>query len=262
MLFLIQIGLPNCLLIKLPRQENGACSSRLGCSQVRWVGFAFGGDQGRRAAGGVQLIARKGSQAKSSDLLTEKLMRLPNLLLSSLLLAASIALPGPVDAGDTTVILEYENDLFAGDDRWYTNGVRATWIRTSRPGRHNDLVKLVGERSRLVDNERSVSYGFSLGQSMYTPEDITDPDPPGDDRPYVTAQSETSYRGAPPVATLVTVEEPVGGKSDGKAGTTGRAGVVVNHPAADGKRPEPGGVLCRRGIVGQQPAELEAQVRS
>ena len=111
-------------------------------------------------------------------------MRLPSLLLSSLLLTASIALPGPAGAGDTTVILEYENDLFAGDDRWYTNGVRGTWMRTSRPSRHNDLVRLVGERSRLVDNERSVSYGFSLGQNMYTPEDITDPDPPEDDRPY------------------------------------------------------------------------------
>ena len=111
-------------------------------------------------------------------------MRLPNLLLRSLLLGASIAIPGAVGAGDTTVILEYENDMFAGDDRWYTNGVRATWISTSRPGRHNDLVRLVGERSRLVDTERSVSYGFSLGQSMYTPEDITDPDPPVDDRPY------------------------------------------------------------------------------
>ena len=37
-------------------------------------------------------------------------------------------------------------------------------------------------------------------------------------REAVTAHSETSYRGAPPVATLVTIEEPVGGKSDGTAG--------------------------------------------
>lgn len=105
-------------------------------------------------------------------------------LLSSLLLAASIGLTGQVVAKDTTLILEYENDLFAGEDRWYTNGVRATWMRTSRPGLHNDRVTRVGERSRLVDLGKPVSYGFSLGQNMYTPKDITDPDPPEDDRPY------------------------------------------------------------------------------
>ncbi|ABI56538.1 lipid A deacylase LpxR family protein [Alkalilimnicola ehrlichii MLHE-1] len=105
-------------------------------------------------------------------------------LLSSLLLAASIALPGQVVAEDTTLILEYENDLFGGDDRWYTNGVRATWMRTGRPGLLYDLVTLVGERSRLVDPGKPISYSFSLGQNMYTPKDITDPDPPEDDRPY------------------------------------------------------------------------------
>ena len=32
----------------------------------------------------------------------------------------------------------------------------------------------------------------------------------------VSARSETSYRGAPPMATLVTIEEPAGGRSDGR----------------------------------------------
>lgn len=49
----------------------------------------------------------------------------------------------------------------------------------------------------------------------------------------------------------------MGGGSDGTMGATGRADVVGNHPEADGEWPEPGRVLCRRGIVGQQPAELE-----
>nr|WP_296748324.1 lipid A deacylase LpxR family protein [Thioalkalivibrio sp.] len=105
-------------------------------------------------------------------------------LLNSLLLAASLTLPGQVSAKDTTLVLEYENDLFAGDDRWYTNGVRATWMRTTRPGLHNDLVARLGDRSRLVNPGKPVSYGFSVGQNMYTPKDITDPDPPEDDRPY------------------------------------------------------------------------------
>lgn len=105
-------------------------------------------------------------------------------LLSSLLLAAIIALPDQVVAAGTTLILEYENDLFAGDDRWYTNGVRATWMRTRRPGPNDDLVTRMIERSSLVDTGKPVTYGFSLGQNMYAPEDITDPDPPENDRPY------------------------------------------------------------------------------
>lgn len=105
-------------------------------------------------------------------------------LLCSLLLAASIVAPGPTSAEDFTLILEYENDLFAGDDRWYTNGVRATWMRTGKPGVLHDLVTLVGERSRLLDPDKAVSYSISLGQNMYTPKDISDPDPPEDDRPY------------------------------------------------------------------------------
>ncbi len=105
-------------------------------------------------------------------------------LLLGLVLAATAALPGEVVAEDTTLILEYENDLFAGDDRWYTNGVRATWMRTSRPWRHHDLITLLSDLAPLIDSGRPVSYGLSLGQNMYTPKDITDPDPPDDDRPY------------------------------------------------------------------------------
>ena len=78
----------------------------------------------------------------------------------------------------------------------------------------------------------------------------------------VSVHSETSYRGVPPGPTLVTIEEPVGGGSDGTVGATGCADVVGDRAAADGERSEPGRVLCRRGIVGQQPAELETQVRS
>ncbi len=111
-------------------------------------------------------------------------MRPLNTLLNRLLFAAIIGFPGQVIAQDTMLVLEYENDLFADDDRWYTNGVRATWMRTSHPGFHNDLVARMSELSRLIDSGKPVIYGVSLGQNMYTPEDITDPDPPEDDRPY------------------------------------------------------------------------------
>jgi hypothetical protein len=78
--------------------------------------------------------------------------------------------------------LQFENDLFAGFDEQYTNGSYLTvglpvndlplWARWTREG-----------LSGIIDAPRwQASYG--LGQSMFTPSDITDPDPPLDDRPY------------------------------------------------------------------------------
>ncbi|RLK50157.1 hypothetical protein DFR31_0046 [Alkalispirillum mobile] len=101
-----------------------------------------------------------------------------------LLATALLLLPGTAAADRNTLILEYENDLFGGEDRWYTNGVRATWVRTGDPGILHSLVEWLGDHTNLVDPDKPVSYAYSLGQNMYTPKDITDPDPPEDDRPY------------------------------------------------------------------------------
>lgn len=91
------------------------------------------------------------------------------------------AFPHAISEGGT-YSFTYENDVFAGNDRDYTNGVRADYL-TPR----NDL-PLWGRVARrnlgwLTDaNEWYATYG--LGQNIYTPSDISLADPPAGERPY------------------------------------------------------------------------------
>lgn len=83
-----------------------------------------------------------------------------------------------------TFSLTYENDLFAGSDRYYTNGIRISWLSpegdTVRP------LQLVRDFLDTVaqDNNKSTRFGLSLGQNMYTPEDRLPTTLITDDRPY------------------------------------------------------------------------------
>jgi hypothetical protein len=78
--------------------------------------------------------------------------------------------------------LQIENDLFAGLDEQYTNGTYLNWTQPT-----NEL-PLIGRALRdgltgvVTAPEWRMSYG--VGQSMFTPDDITIPDPPEDERPY------------------------------------------------------------------------------
>jgi lipid A 3-O-deacylase len=92
-----------------------------------------------------------------------------------------------------TVNVYFENDLFNGTDRDYTNGVKITLISP-------DLVTFV-ESGKLPDWSLEYIYRlpfindpdpalkrkveFSLGQNMYTPADTSRNNLIGDDRPYV-----------------------------------------------------------------------------
>ena len=96
-----------------------------------------------------------------------------------------------------------DNDLFSGEDRDYTNGVRLSWISERRPAmgvlpaRHV-LEKLAGtdEGSSLVrrlsgfsrdsveSGEVNLNYGLSLTHLMYTPEDPEPVTQPSGQRRY------------------------------------------------------------------------------
>jgi len=80
------------------------------------------------------------------------------------------------------LVLEYENDLFAGQDRYYTSGVRASWILSDSgvPGVLRDL----GEVIPFFPGAGELKNSWSLGQSMFTPKDITQATPDPNDRPY------------------------------------------------------------------------------
>lgn len=93
--------------------------------------------------------------------------------------------------------LRLENDLFAGTDQNYTNGVSATLVSKDRqPGMSRDcLPGLLRAQARVID---ALNPGFwagdpattrenvvvKFGQSMYTPEDYMRSGLIEDDRPY------------------------------------------------------------------------------
>jgi len=100
-----------------------------------------------------------------------------------------IALAGPVLAraeestktGTLSFVLE--NDLFSNVDRHYTNGVRLVWVPdpvSSTPEWAVKLARLVP----LFPEQGEARVGFALGQSMFTPSNITIADPSLDERPY------------------------------------------------------------------------------
>ncbi|MEM6972661.1 MAG: lipid A deacylase LpxR family protein [Pseudomonadota bacterium] len=91
------------------------------------------------------------------------------------------AAPHPVSAGGF-ISATFENDIFGGTDRDYTNGIRVDWI-----SRRNDLPFWARTARRglgwLTDaDDWYVTYG--LGQNIYTPSDISLDIPEAGDRPY------------------------------------------------------------------------------
>ena len=79
-------------------------------------------------------------------------------------------------------IVEYENDVFAGEDRYYTSGVRATRIALAREA--PSWLESVANRFPGFTEATALPYALSISHNMYTPADIENPEFPPDDRPY------------------------------------------------------------------------------
>ena len=76
-----------------------------------------------------------------------------------------------------------ENDLFgSGRDENYTNGVRIGYFDTGT--RPSFPVDLLDKYLPTFEANETTSMYYSIGQNLYTPEDITKPAPDPDDRPY------------------------------------------------------------------------------
>ncbi len=75
-----------------------------------------------------------------------------------------------------------ENDIFAGEDNNYTNGVRFAWFSSEIgvPG----WLERSAEKLPFFDPSGNMRYGFALGQNMYTPTNIELRSPDPRDRPY------------------------------------------------------------------------------
>ncbi len=92
-----------------------------------------------------------------------------------------------------------ENDIFAGTDSNYTNGVRFAYL--SAESNIPRWMDKAADAFPLFSHEGHKRWHFELGQSMFTPADITIQDLQPNDRPYagwlygsVGMLSDTGYR--------------------------------------------------------------------
>ena len=79
-------------------------------------------------------------------------------------------------------IVEYENDIFAGEDRYYTSGVRLSRVAAAREA--PSWLESVARRFPGFDEATALPYSLAIGHNIYTPADIVNPEFPPDDRPY------------------------------------------------------------------------------
>ena len=96
-------------------------------------------------------------------------------------LAAENVSEGAADRRSTLSFV-YENDAFNNRDVHYTNGVRVSWIPASSQT-PNWAVRFA-RAIPWVPVNGEVRHGYSVGQSMFTPNDISLKNPSQDARPY------------------------------------------------------------------------------
>ncbi len=116
--------------------------------------------------------------------------------LSFLLLVLVAATPSAhsgetgISDGDRTFVVYWENDIFARADRYYTNGAKLVYIsgEIEKDGPANGSTSWFVNAIDAVpvhETEDSVkNFALSLGQKIYTPDDIEKEDLVEDDRPY------------------------------------------------------------------------------
>lgn len=96
-------------------------------------------------------------------------------------LAPARAEPAP-ESQIGTLSLTLENDYFARTDQNYTNGFRIQYLRPK--GHVSDLTGWLADTILDVQDESRLYEGVSIGQSLFTPRDITDPNPRPGEHPY------------------------------------------------------------------------------
>lgn len=111
------------------------------------------------------------------------LTRLPPVLAAfAAALAVSPAAAQEPPGARGTWSLTFENDIFGGSDRDYTNGVRFDYV--SPRNRLTALGRLGRNNLGWLTDADKWYESFALGQNIYTPDDISMPIPEPDDRPY------------------------------------------------------------------------------
>jgi lipid A 3-O-deacylase len=83
---------------------------------------------------------------------------------------------------DGILTMQFENDLFGNSDGHFTHGTRLAWMAPEN--RVPEWVTDAASYVPLFDETASKRVVFSLGQNIYTPDDITARNPDPNDRPY------------------------------------------------------------------------------
>jgi hypothetical protein len=91
--------------------------------------------------------------------------------------------------GPWSLNIYFENDLFADTDQQYTNGTKVSWVSPDVTKYVNTNFPLLTEYVDrevhfLSDSYNDKNLAFSIGQNMYTPEDIETTELVVNDRPY------------------------------------------------------------------------------
>lgn len=112
------------------------------------------------------------------------------LLLATLVpLTAWGASPREDDVKDGTLSVYFENDLFTGTDRFYTNGVKLSWTsadleKFADTPYASGLLPLIDRIPYINSPVFQKNLAFSIGQNIYTPDDTEATERLGNDRPY------------------------------------------------------------------------------
>lgn len=93
------------------------------------------------------------------------------------------------DVSGGALSIYFENDLFTGTDRYYTNGVKLGW---SSPDMENysdspyakPLLWMINRLPHINKRDYQKNLLFALGQNIYTPDDTESFAPVPGDRPY------------------------------------------------------------------------------
>jgi hypothetical protein len=99
-----------------------------------------------------------------------------------------LSLAGEVRADDQGrfTILEENDSLFFNSDKHYTQGLRLSYLSPSlEPGRReNSVFDFVGANTPILQSGRDRRVALFLGQSIFTPKDLSLKPPDPHDRPY------------------------------------------------------------------------------
>lgn len=133
-----------------------------------------------------------------------------------------------------TFSFQWENDIFAATDRYYTNGLQASWLSSSAPPA--TLGAVADAAAYFLGADSQIRWGLSVGQTIYTPSDTTLRVPDPKDRPYAAflygAMSLVSYS----EKELNTIELQVGVVGPSALGEEAQNGVhrIINDFNAEG----------------------------